>query len=364
MDDTPQDARARGFRRSNGGKFDRQQPLVDSEYKPSEAYLGLSTPLGEEGEAGVKTAPIAVGKEVEVKFTDKVKQKGRVAVVEAAVMQPSHYNGQPNVLHFIPEAQPKKRTDDASVASSEDIAANMNPEEITSSVTAYTGAPTLNARGETIQGNNRTAALKRMWKSHADQAAKYKQYLMDHAGEFGLNADDIAQMKQPVLANIVDVDDAKAIELGQYDVKDTESGGTERIKAKNAVVKMGTDMKHFASVLLSSSDDEASFSQLVDKNGDTVLKWMNQKGYITPTQYKSAFDSKGNLTAEAANDLKGIMYQSIFQNGNERLEEVFNTLPAKAQRAILATMYRDYDSPAAERMVLSLVVQNKWCLLS
>jgi N12 class adenine-specific DNA methylase len=271
--------------------------------------------------------------------------------VEAAVMQPSHYNGQPNVLHFIPEAQPKKRTDDASVASSEDIAANMNPEEITSSVTAYTGAPTLNARGETIQGNNRTAALKRMWESHADQAAKYKQYLMDHAGEFGLNADDIAQMKQPVLANIVDVDDAKAIELGQYDVKDTESGGTERIKAKNAVVKMGTDMKHFASVLLSSSDDEASFSQLVDKNGDTVLKWMNQKGYITPTQYKSAFDSKGNLTAEAANDLKGIMYQSIFQNGNERLEEVFNTLPAKAQRAILATMYRDYDSPAAERMV-------------
>lgn len=351
VDDTPQDARARGFRRSNGGKFDRQQPLVDSEYKPSEAYLGLSTPLGEEGEAGVKTAPIAMGKEVEVKFTDKVKQKGRVAVVEAAVMQPSHYNGQPNVLHFIPEAQPKKRTDDASVASSEDIAANMNPEEITSSVTAYTGAPTLNARGETIQGNNRTAALKRMWESHADQAAKYKQYLMDHAGEFGLNADDIAQMKQPVLANIVDVDDAKAIELGQYDVKDTESGGTERIKAKNAVVKMGTDMKHFASVLLSSSDDEASFSQLVDKNGDTVLKWMNQKGYITPTQYKSAFDSKGNLTAEAANDLKDIMYQSIFQNGNERLEEVFNTLPAKAQRAILATMYRDYDSPAAERMV-------------
>ena len=338
VDDTPQDARARGFRRSGGGKFDRQQPLVDGEYKPTVAAEG-------------QTAPIAVGKEVEVKFTDKVKQRGRVAVVEAAAMQPSHYNGQPNVLHFIPEAQPKKRTDDASVASSEDIAANINPEEITSSVTAYTGAPTLNARGETIQGNNRTAALKLMWQRHEDQAAKYKQYLMDHAGEFGLNADDIAKMKQPVLANIVDVDDARAIELGQYDVKDTESGGTERIKPKNAVAKMGEDMKYFASVLLSSSDDEASFSQLVDKNGIVVLKWMNQKGYITPTQYKSAFDSKGNLTAEAANDLKGIMYQSIFQNGGERLEEAFNTLPAKAQRAILATMYRDYDSPATERMV-------------
>lgn len=321
-EDTAQNARARGFRRSNGGKYDRQ---------------GRVSALQ--------------GKEVEVKFADQARQKARVAVMEADALQPSHHNGQPNVLHFIPEAQPKKRTDEASVSSSENMARNINPEEITSSVTAYTGAPTVNSRGEVIQGNNRSAALKTMWQSHAEQAEKYKQYLMEHAEEFGLNAEDIARMENPVLVNMADVDDVKAIELGQYDVKDTESGGTERIKPKNAVMKMGGDMKTFASRLLSSSDDEASFSQLVDMNGVDVLKWMSQKGYITPTQYKSAFDSKGNLTAEAANDLKGIMYQSIFQNGSERLEEMFNTLPAKAQRALLATAYRDFDSPESERMV-------------
>ena len=321
-EDTAQNARARGFRRSNGGKYDRQGPVAALQ-----------------------------GKEVEVKFADQVKQKARVAVMEAGALQPSHHNGQPNVLHFIPEAQPKKRTDEASVSSSENMARNINPEEITSSVTAYTGAPTVNSRGEVIQGNNRSAALKTMWQSHAEQAEKYKQYLMEHAEEFGLNAEDIARMENPVLVNMADVDDEKAIELGQYDVKDTESGGTERIKPKNAVMKMGGDMKTFAARLLSSSDEEASFSQLVDANGVDVLKWMSQKGFITPTQYKSAFDSKGNLTAEAANDLKGIMYQSIFQNGSERLEEMFNTLPAKAQRALLATAYRDFDSPESERMV-------------
>ena len=321
-EDTAQNARARGFRRSNGGKYDRQEQVAALQ-----------------------------GKEVEVKFADQVKQKARVAVMEADALQPSHHNGQPNVLHFIPEAQPKKRTDEASVVSSENMARNINPEEITSSVTAYTGAPTVNSRGEVIQGNNRSAALKTMWQSHADQAERYKQYLMEHAEEFGLNAEDIARMENPVLVNMADVDDEKAIELGQYDVKDTESGGTERIKPKNAVTKMGSDMKTFAARLLSSSDDEASFSQLVDMNGVDVLKWMNQKGFITPTQYKSAFDSKGNLTAEAVNDLKGIMYQSIFQNGSERLEEMFNTLPAKAQRALLATAYRDFDSPQGERMV-------------
>lgn len=322
VDDTPHDARARGYRRSNGYQYARQENI-----------------------------PHTKGKETSVKFTDKVSQPGHLALIEAEQLQPSHMNGQPNVNHFIPEAQPKKRTDKASTISSEKIAANINPAEITSSVTAYTGTPTVNSRGETIQGNNRSAALKSMWKSHADQAGIYKQYLMDHADEFGLKADDIAKMKNPVLVNMVDVDDNKAIELGQHSAQDTESGGVERIKVKNTIQKMGDDMKSFAKKLLESSDDEASFSQLVDKNGNKVLKWMNTKGFISDTQYTSALDSDGNLTAEAANDLKGIMYGSIFQGGSERLEEMFNRMPAKAQRAILATAYRDFNSPKENRML-------------
>lgn len=322
VNDTPYDARARGYRRSNGYQYARQENI-----------------------------PHTKGKETSVKFTDKVSQPGHLALIEAEQLQPSHINGQPNVTHFIPEAQPKKRTDKASTISSEKIAANINPAEITSSITAYTGAPTVNSRGETIQGNNRSAALKLMWSSHADQAGIYKQYLMDHADEFGLKAEDITKMKNPVLVNMVDVDDNKAIELGQYSAQDTESGGVERIKVKNTIQKMGDDMQSFAKKLLESSDDEASFSQLVDKNGNKVLKWMNTKGFISDTQYTSALDSDGNLTAEAANDLKGIMYGSIFQGGSERLEEMFNRMPAKAQRAILATAYRDVNSPKENRML-------------
>ncbi|MBM0128659.1 hypothetical protein F8Q96_01935 [Prevotella copri] len=322
VDDTPHDARARGYRRSNGYQYARQENI-----------------------------PHTKGKETSIKFTDKVSQPGHLALIEAEQLQPSHMNGQPNVNHFIPEAQPKKRTDKASTISSEKIAANINPAEITSSVTAYTGAPTVNSRGETIQGNNRSAALKLMWSNHADQAGIYKQYLMDHADEFGLKAEDIAKMKNPVLVNMVDVDDNKAIELGQHSAQDTESGGVERIKVKNTIQKMGDDMKSFAKRLLESSDDEASFSQLVDKNGNKVLKWMNAKGFISDTQYTSALDSDGNLTAEAANDLKGIMYGSIFQGGSERLEEMFNRMPTKSQRAILATAYRDFNSPKENRML-------------
>ena len=322
VDDVPADARARGYRRVNGHKVDRQGVL-----------------------------PSLQGKEVGVKFANDMIADGYVAVIEAETLQPSHLQGQRNPSHFIDEAQPKERNDEASIASARKIASNIRPEEITSSVTAYTGAPTVNMRGEAIQGNSRSDALRVMWAEHPDQAEMYKQYIIDHAEEFGLNAEEIAAMQHPVLVNMLDVSDTDAINLGQYVAQDTESGGTERIKAKNVARKMGKDIRSFANILLNSSEEEMSFAELVDKNGVEVLKWMNTKGYITPTQYASAFDSKGNLTAEAKNDLRGILYQSIFQGGNTQLEEQFNALPAKAQKAILATAYRDYDSPNTERMV-------------
>ena len=320
--DKPENARERGYRMQNGQRADRQEPIA-----------------------------AAVGKEVSVKFTNKVSQPVRVAVVDARSLQPSHQNGQPNVLHFLPEAQPKKRTDHESVHAAEQIAAQMNPEEITSSVTAYTGAPSVNARGEVIQGNNRTAALKRMWQGYPEQAAAYKQYLMDHASEYGLNPEDIAAMEQPVLVNLMDVTDEQAIELGQYDVKETECGGTERIKPRNVSQKMGDKAERFASILLRTTDEDASVSQLIDEHAVETLKWLEAQHYISPTQYRSAFNADGQVTPEAKNDLRGILYQAVFKNGSERLEDMFNALPAKAQRAILATAYRDFSTPESEKML-------------
>lgn len=322
VEDVPKDARARGYRRVNGHKVDRQEPLQTVQ-----------------------------GKEVNVKFSNDVVAPGNVTVIDASLLQPSHIQGVRNPLHFIDEAQPKERNDEASVLSARKIAKNIRPEEITSSITAYTGAPTVNERGEVIQGNNRSDALRLMWESHSEQAEAYRQYLKDHAEEFGLRAEDIASIQSPVLVNMLHVDDTEALNLGQFVAQDTESGGVERIKPKNTLQRMGTEMRSFANLLLRTSDDEMSFAGLVDANGANVLKWMSQRGFISHTQYKSAFDSKGNLTPESKNDLRGIMYQSIFKDGSTRLEEMFNVLPVKAQKAILATAFRDYDSPNSERMV-------------
>lgn len=321
--DTPENARKRDARRFSGQMFTRQEPVQ-----------------------GV------AGKEVEVKFSQKDLPKGRVAVIEAPQLQPSHIQGQRNPMFFIEEAQPKNRAESVSRFAAMEMAEGIRPQEITGSATAYTGAPTVNTRGEVIQGNNRSDALRFLWDNHLpEQQQIYKQYLLDNAEQFGLDPEAVNAMERPVLVNMLDVDDAEAIRLGQMTAQDTESGGIERIKPKNVAHKLGEDLRTFANQLLRSGDDEATFGQLVDRNGTEVLKWMAQKGAITSTQYQSAFDSKGNLTAEAKNDLQKVLYQAIFKGGSQQLEEMFNKLPSKAQRAILATAFRDMDSPFAGKML-------------
>ena len=321
--DTPENARKRGVRRFSGQMYQRQEPVQ-----------------------GV------VGNEVEVKFSQKDLPKGRVAVIEASQLQPSHVQGLRNPMFFIDEAQPKNRAEAVSMSAAKEIAEGIRPQEITGSATAYTGAPTVNARGEVIQGNNRSDALRFLWENKLPQQQQtYKQYLLDNAEQFGIDPEAVKAMQQPVLVNMLDVDDAEAIRLGQMTAQDTESGGIERIKPKNVAQKLGDEMRTFANRLLSSGDDEASFGQLVDSNGTDVLKWMAQKGAITSTQYQSAFDSKGDLTAEAKNDLQKVLYQAVFKGGSQQLEEMFDKLPTKAQRAILGTAFRDMASPFAGKML-------------
>jgi 2-polyprenyl-3-methyl-5-hydroxy-6-metoxy-1,4-benzoquinol methylase len=323
--DRPADARARGYRRVGQQKVERQAPITQK----------------------------VEGAAVQIKFSQEDSPAGHVTVIEADQLQPSHIQGHRNPYYFINEAQPKDRVDAASVTSAQKIAGNINPEEITGSITAYTGAPVVNSRGEVIQGNNRSDALRLMYDNNDENAARYKQYLLENAERLGLDPEQIRAMKRPVLVNMLEADDAEAIRLGQFGAQDTESGGRERIKPEATVQKLGDKMSNFVSMLLRGEDDEG-FAQLVDRNGVDVIKWMARQGIISQTQAQSAFTTDGNLAPEAQNDLRDVLYQSIFQGAPTRAKEMFAKLPAKAQKAILSTAYRDYDSPAADRLLTEL----------
>jgi len=321
--DIPKNARLRGFRVQNGVRIDRQQPY-----------------------------PITSFTEQKRKFSEKETIPVKRTIVEAENVQPSHINGVRNMQYFITEAQPKERIDKASILSAEKIAQNINPDEITKGVTAYTGAPIVNNRLETIQGNNRIIGLQNMYNNFQKNAEKYKQYLIEHAKDYGMTPEQIQSMKHPVAVDVADVNDDDAIRLGQLNAADTESGGYQRISPQQVAVGLGENLANFSQILLiDNSENEVSLSELVGENGDRAIKYLASKGLINSTQIQSAYDKYGNITPEAKKDLIDIASYMLFNGAGANLQRMFNLLPDKAQKAILQTIYRDFKSDPQDRIL-------------
>lgn len=308
-----------------------------------------------EGEGGViyhRQKPEEVGgirgKEVTVAFSPTEKVAGHVKLVELDTVQASHNNGQLNLLHFGPDWQPKDRSSQASRVEAEKIAGNIDPEQITGSDNAFIGsAPSVNERHETIQGNNRVDALKEMYASHPDQAAKYKQWLIDHAAEFGLNAEDIKKMKKPVIVNELPVDDATAKKLGQMMASGFESGGKRIPEVSATINKLGDKMENLANVLLAEGTlgEDAKLSDLINQNSKRALEYLNRNGFIDNTEYE-------NLATDVVTRrqwLENVLEACLF-DGNRKTEAAFNRLPGNAQKAVLATFMRDRNSKAEDRI--------------
>lgn len=328
VDDTASEARKRGYRIVNGQKVERQGALSEG-------------------------TEVVYGDEHTTKFSQNDKPTTRFAVVSAKKMQPSHIRGQRNPAFFNDEGQPKNRTDQVSVAREEEIAKNIDPEEITVGVTAYQGAPTINSRGEVIQGNNRAATLREMYSGgYGMSVKKYKQFLKDNAKMFGLTPEDIDRIEDPVLVNVADVTDAEAIRLGQLKAADNESGGVQFIEPKPTVQKLvgANKLTRFMDILLDSENPMDSIKDLIRKNGVKALKFMRDMGIINETQYNSAFNAKDTLSSQARSDLEGVMRHAMFDGGPTGIEEMFDLMPDAAQKGILETIARDFSSDEQSRI--------------
>lgn len=328
VDDTASEARKRGYRIVNGQKVERQGALSEG-------------------------TEVVYGDEHTTKFSQNDKPTTRFAVVSAKKVQPSHIRGQRNPAFFNDEGQPKNRTDQVSVAREEEIAKNIDPEEITFGVTAYQGAPTINSRGEVIQGNNRAAALREMYSGgYGMSVKKYRQFLKDNAKMFGLTPEDIDRVEDPVLVNVADVADAEAIRLGQLKATDNESGGVQFIEPKPTVQKLvgANKLTRFMDTLLDSENPMDSIKDLIRKNGVKALKFMRDMGIINETQYNSAFNAKDTLSSQARNDLEGVIRHAMFDGGPTGIEEMFDLMPDAAQKGILETIARDFSSDEQSRI--------------
>lgn len=300
--------RSKGFVEKDGVKYERQKQIT----KKSE------------------------GKTTNVVFTPKVSEQGVWTVIEADELQPSHVKGNQNMNHFIPEAQPKKRSEvfsKAGMKGAMNIAKDLKPDQITESPNAFFGAPTTNTRGEVIQGNSRADALKQYWESPEDRAG-YAQYLKDNADKFGLKAEDISGFKKPVLVRMVKSSDPRSIELGQYDVKDLETGGKQRIDPVATINKLSNDDVNQLNEIIARSEGE-TLSEMVRGNVDKIIEFLYKKGAINETQLETVYNrNTGQINARGVEDLSQVFRNIMFRGADPNIGQIFESLPDATQKGI------------------------------
>ena len=333
MQDTPEDARLRGFRLRTGERIDRQEPIEVSKYNTARRKFTNDTGAVEGGRPTVKRTII-----------DNAQTK----------LQPSHRGGRSNIYHFITEAQPKERTDKASRVSAAQIAANINPEEITGGITAYNGSPIANNRLEVIQGNNRAEALRLMYEEYPKSAEAYKQYLIDNAENYGMSADEVRTMKEPIAVDIYEGTDGDAILLGQYTQQDVESGGVHRINPSGVIkhLKSQNMLDRFITGLLKGVDEENTISDVISANLRDVLPILDKTGAISMTQRQGFFDERGDVTSGAIDDFKGILTSLITEGGYANINSDFLNLPDSAKTALYLQTYRAILNQEYGRQIL------------
>ena len=292
------------------------------------------------------------GKDVKVDFTPTVGVNGRAKVVEVDSVQASHVNGQVNPMHFGPDWQPKDRTDIASKTGQDKALANFDPEKITGDGNAFIGSsPSVNERHETIQGNNRVEILRRLYDEQPEKAAQYKQWLIDHAEEYGLDAAEIAKMKKPILVNELPVDDAKALELGQYRASDFESGGKELPRTSVVINRLGDKMQNVANIMLRQGTlpEDAKMSDLVSQNATKVFDYLVKEGVVSATEEQTL-----RKDSTAMRQWMGELLKTGLFEGDKETEAAFNQLSDNARRAVLATYLRDAKSGDAAKIKQNL----------
>ena len=272
------------------------------------------------------------GSQGQVRFTNEAGGAGvvvpfRYKIIEAETLQPSHEGGIRNPLHFIPEAQPKNRNDAGSLQAEDSFAENPRFNELGENTNAYSGAPIVNERNEVIQGNNRSAGLRKGYKQGNE---KYKNDLVDNAEKFGFTKEQVSKFKEPILVRETAVEDEFAIELGNYDAKDLETGGKRRIDPIAVVRRMPFDVKGKIANILFREEDK-TLNQAIRDNIKDFINLINP--YLNQAQRNTIFKD-GELTEAGAKDLESVVQQFLYDGGDVALPELFESLSYNQKEGI------------------------------
>ena len=220
---------------------------------------------------------------------------------EADDLTTSHdENGSIN-QNYPSELQPRDRSRQANLLQIESMSQNLNPELMAESPQIQNGAPIIGPDGVVESGNGRIIALRKAYQG--GMADGYRQWLISNAAQFGLSADDITRMKNPVLVRtrVTDVDRAEF----------TRQANRNDMIDMGPAEKARVDAARMTPELLAMLNPDESGSLLAATNRGFIRGFLDMIG---PQESAGLVTANGVASKSLVDRMKSAIFERAYQD--------------------------------------------------
>lgn len=224
---------------------------------------------------------------------------------------------------FPAELQPRDRTRMSSKIQVSKIAGNLRPAQLTDSGLSSHGAPIVGPDNVVESGNGRSMGILRAYEQ--GQADSYRQYLIEHAGDYGLKAADIEKMGMPVLVRerVTELDRAKF-------ARDSNQSDLQEMAASEKAFVDAEMLDERLMALFAPSDE----GNLLARTNDGFIRSFMQE--IGDTATAGLITTDGRPTKQLIDRIQNAIFAKAYKD--ERLVKLVAEEPDPDMRNILTAL--------------------------
>ncbi len=249
-----------------------------------------------------KKTPVVTGKTAVAKTERGTSVETQYAVVDANDLIASHTTSLTPNPAYPAELQPRNRARAASEEQVTRMLGNLEPSFLGESPKASEGAPIVSPDLVVESGNARVITLQRGYEQKHANMAKYKEWLLQNAEEFGLDRSAIEKIERPVLVRIrrTDVDRVKFVQEAN----------------EQAVAAMSASEQAMADAKKLTGDALAMF--VANEQGEILtgpnmgfIQWF-MANVVAPTERGRYMTSEGTISQEGVNRIKYAIFARAY----------------------------------------------------
>jgi len=247
---------------------------------------------------------IVPGKVTKAKTERGTSVNSQYAVVDANDVIASHSTGLKQNKEYPQELQPRDRGRIASEDQVTRILNNLEPEFLGESPKASEGAPIVGPDMVVESGNGRIIALKRGYENNHKNMAAYKQWITNNAEKFGINAEQLNNIKNPVLVRV------RQSEVNRANF--VKEANEQSVAAMSATEQAMSDGKKLTSGLMSRFFPSDNGDVLAASNRGFIGDFV--KEVIGPSERGRYITADGSISQEGATRIRNAVFSKAYGN--------------------------------------------------